>query len=83
MKVLVQLESQPRIQAGVECVDLELPAKSSIEIAIEEIQNQFHLELSDSVLVFVNDQPLPASRFSSTQLREGDRVLLFPPISGG
>ena len=45
MKVMVQLESQLRLQAGVEYVNLELPANCSVEIAIEEIQNQFHLKL--------------------------------------
>jgi MoaD family protein len=40
-------------------------------------------EITDYVSIFVNDKPLSALKGVETQLKNGDELLFFVPISGG
>jgi MoaD family protein len=40
-------------------------------------------EVTEYLIVFVNDKPISALDGMETEVRDGDRLLLFFPISGG
>ena len=40
-------------------------------------------ELTDQMCVFVNDKPISALNGVNTELKNGDELLFFVPISGG
>lgn len=94
MKVNVQFEAQLRQVAGADSTELDLPEESDLLTALRQAAESGGKELQDrlltpqgsvqsALLVFVNDQPVPASALESQPLRDGDSVLLLPPISGG
>lgn len=40
-------------------------------------------ELTDFICIFVNDKPISALRGTKTELKNGDELLFFIPVSGG
>jgi MoaD family protein len=40
-------------------------------------------EISYSVNIFLNDRPLGAAEEEKTTLSDGDKILIFMPVSGG
>ncbi len=40
-------------------------------------------ELTDYVIIFVNDKPISALEKLETKVRDGDKIMFFFPISGG
>ena len=40
-------------------------------------------ELSDHICIFINDKPISALKGIKTQVKNGDELLFFIPISGG
>lgn len=94
MKVAIQFEAQLRQVAGAGNVDIDVPEDSNLLTALEQFtssaNNELHGRLftkqgmlQTSVLVFVNDQPVPTQTANSHLLKADDRILLLPPISGG
>jgi molybdopterin converting factor small subunit len=72
---------------------LDLPEPKSLGELLEHVAQQNpdarpHLfnaagEVNSSLLMVVNDVAVPATDVSSVALRDGDAVLLLPPIAGG
>jgi molybdopterin converting factor small subunit len=94
MKVAIQFEAQLRQVAGTGNVDIDVPAGSNVLTALQQVVSTGSDGLRDrvftsegalqaSVLVFVNDQPVPSQSANDHVLSAGDTVLLLPPISGG
>ncbi len=94
MKVAIQFEAQLRQVAGTGNVDIDAPEGSSVLTALQKVASSGYDGLRDrifseegllqaSVLVFVNDQPVPSQSTNDHVLNAGDTVLLLPPISGG
>ena len=40
-------------------------------------------ELTEYICIFVNDKPISALNMLETQLKNGDNLLFFVPVSGG
>ena len=94
MKVNVQFEAQLQRAAGVADATAEIPTNGTVmtvlqQIAVsrpEELGRRLFSEdgeLLASLLLFVNEQPVPTNDAANRQLSDGDRLLLLPPISGG
>jgi molybdopterin converting factor small subunit len=94
MDILVHFESQLRQAAGVEQVTVSVPDKCCVADALQIIGQHLGRSLSErivaedgtpqrSVLIFVNDRAIAHQSAGSHQLKSGDALLLYPPISGG
>ncbi len=94
MKVAIQFEAQLRQVAGAGNVDIDVPEGSNLLTALQLVASSSNDGLHDrllteegalqaSVLVFVNDQPVPSQSADFHVLSAGDTILLLPPISGG
>ncbi|MDG1895418.1 MAG: MoaD/ThiS family protein [Fuerstiella sp.] len=94
MKVAIQFEAQLRQVAGTGNAEIDLPESSNLLAALEQFTSSASNELRDrlftqegtlqaSVIVFVNDQPVPSQSANVHVLNAGDMILLLPPISGG
>jgi MoaD family protein len=42
-----------------------------------------NFELTDYVCIFINDKPISALNMLDTELKNGDNLLFFVPVSGG
>jgi len=94
MKVAIQFEAQLRQVAGTGNVDIDVPEGINLLSALKQIASSSNEglrerllteegELQASVLVFVNDQPVPSQSADVHGLNADDTILLLPPISGG
>ncbi len=94
MRVKINYEAQLRIAAGISQEILDLPDGATLHNAICHAADSHgepltsRLLTSDrcvqlSILMFVNEQPVPPASMASCFLNEGDTILLYPPISGG
>ena len=94
MKVAIQFEAQLRQVAGTGNVDIDVPEGINLLSALKQIASSSNEglrerllteegELQASVLVFVNDQPVPSQSADVYGLNADDTILLLPPISGG
>ena len=94
MKITVQFEAQLRHVAGVGHASVAVPEACSVTDALQAISAEFGPTLGErllspdgttqrSVLLFLNEQPIPHDRASERKLKAGDVLLLYPPISGG
>ncbi|MCF8885607.1 MAG: sulfur carrier protein ThiS [Aigarchaeota archaeon] len=73
--------------------EIELPENATITTYIEEILKRYpeakkYLlsndgKLRDGINVAVNGDVVPRSRYEQTLLRDGDEVVIIPPIAGG
>ena len=51
-----------------------------------KLKDEFYTEtgeITDYIIVFVNDKPISALEELDTEVRDGDKILFFFPISGG
>lgn len=81
MRIRVRYFSNIRERTGVKEEELELPEGATAENLITEAK-RFHPNLGiqeQAILVSVNGGFVE----SSTRLKPGDDVALFPPVSGG
>jgi molybdopterin converting factor small subunit len=93
MKLRMKYSAQLRtaLQRGEET--LELPDGSGLAAVLEHLARtddaaRPHLmspagQLHASLLIVVNDAAIPAREAASHLLRDGDTILLLPPIAGG
>jgi adenylyltransferase/sulfurtransferase len=92
MKIKIKLLKPFSDIAGKGDVDLEIQGKN-VAVALNELCQQFpklkkelfeeNGEVTYSVNIFVNDRPLKADEEASTELAEGDEILIFMPVGGG
>ena len=93
MNVTVQFEAQLREAAGCDKTDISIDSGLVSEL-LERLSNQYSENLSSrllnqdgqpqrSLLIFVNDQSIASREFAEAELKDGDVVSLYPPISGG
>ena len=81
MRITVRLFALLKDRAGADRLELNLPEKSTIATAVEQLRQKFPA-LSD---------PLTHSAYalnrsytqSNTPLQDGDELALIPPVSGG
>lgn len=94
MKVTVKFDSQLRRWSGSDQCVLEFDEQPSIQDVFQAACNLSDPKLRErlltaddspqkTILVFVNGNALPVSSLESCQLKDGDEISLFPPISGG
>lgn len=93
MQITVQFEAQLRQVAGLnertvdvtdDCSLLHLLQDATLTTeALRARVLSDDGQVQPSLLLFVNDVPVPAGAAQSVVLKDGDRVLLLPPISGG
>lgn len=63
--------------------------KDILKILVDKypkIEKEFfkkNLELTDYICIFVNDKPISALKMLDTELKNGDNLLFFIPVSGG
>ena len=81
MKVNVRLFARYREAAGRDRVELDLPEGGTVEAAWEAVTGRFPalLPYRPFTLFAVANDYVPADR----QLRSGEELCLFPPVSGG
>jgi molybdopterin synthase sulfur carrier subunit len=94
MKLRVQYTAQLRAAIGRPEEEIDLPDGSSLEALLDHLVSQqgaaaaTHLvtssgEIRSSLLIVVNGTAMPVHSAAERQLKEGDVVLLLPPIAGG
>ncbi len=94
MQVVVHFEAQLRQLAEVDNAVVSIPDASSVLDLLRVLAEQVGTSLRDrvfhadgtvqrSVLLFVNDRSVAHDALDRCHLKDGDSVLLYPPISGG
>ena len=94
MEVIVHFEAQLRNVAGIGQATISLPPGCCVTEALRIVAATFGSAVSEriltpdekprrSVLLFVNDQAIAHDQAETHQLKSGDTLLLYPPISGG
>ena len=81
MRVTISLFAQMRVQSGFSSLDLELPAQATLGEALERFYGQ-HPELRPhrgSARAAVGLEYADADRV----LKDGEEILLIPPVQGG
>lgn len=93
MQITIQFEAQLRQIAGTgtqtvdvtdDCSLLHLLQDATLTaeaLRLRILNDEGHVQ--PSLLLFVNDVPVPPDTADSVVLKGGDQVLLLPPISGG
>ena len=81
MRIHVRLFALLKDRAGTDRIDLDLPEKSTIATALEQLRHQLpalanHL----SHIAFALNRSYTQS---NTPLQDGDELALIPPVSGG
>lgn len=94
MRLRVQYTAQLRTVVGRAEDEIELPEGSNLAFVLEHIAQQVRREaapylltssgdVQPSLLVAVNHTAVAPSEAGSRLVREGDVVMLMPPIAGG
>ncbi len=94
MRVRVSYHAQLRSAIGRPSDDVELVAGASVLTLLEQLASRAddnvcsHLFASPAVirpslLVVLNNAPLPHALAATTQLKDADSISLLPPIAGG
>jgi molybdopterin converting factor small subunit len=93
MKLRVKYSAQLRTALQRAEDSLELPDGSALDVLLTHLAQadeaaRPHLvgsagQLHASLLIVVNDDAIPARDAGSCRLKDGDTVLLLPPIAGG
>ena len=81
MRVTIRLFALLKDRAGADHLEIDLPEKSTIAHAVEQVRNRFPT-LADHL----NHIALALNRSytqSNTPLQDGDELALIPPVSGG
>ena len=81
MRIHVRLFALLKDRAGTDRIELDLPEKSTIASAVEQVRHRFpaladHLNHIAFALNLAYTQP-------NTPLQDGDELALIPPVSGG
>jgi MoaD family protein len=93
MKVRVQYLAQLRSAVGCSEEQIDLPDNSTLSQLLVRLAEQHreagtHVlneqkQVRASLLLVVNDAAVSARDAETTQLSDGDSILLLPPIAGG
>ncbi len=94
MQVTVNYEAQLRMAAGINTETLEVVDQYNLLELLRQVAAARGANLADrlltadgqpqpGVLLFVNEQPIPAAAAATRTLEPDDVILLYPPISGG
>ena len=73
---------------------LQLSPRSTVKDFLKELSNRYGKKLSDHILdgkgglreslsLLVNGQAIDLTKLAITELKEGDLVVILPPIGGG
>jgi molybdopterin converting factor subunit 1 len=81
MRIHVRLFALLKDRAGTDHLELNLPDKSTIAHAVEQVRHRFPT-LADNLnhIAFALNRSYTQS---NTPLQEGDELALIPPVSGG
>lgn len=80
MKVRVQLFASYREAAGKEWIEQELPAGARVRDLLEEIGSEHGLAVAPGRALVARNLEYVGPE---TALKEGDELVLLPPLSGG
>lgn len=94
MRVRVEFTGQLQTAIGRANEQIDLPQGATVTMLLEQLAQgcvkevRLHFfsasgQVQPSLLVAINGTALPLRQAGSTVLREGDTVLLLPPIAGG
>jgi MoaD family protein len=93
MNIRVEFTGQLRTAIGQADDRVELPEGATVAMLLEQLGRRYegarpHLidaskQPQRSLLVAVNGTALPSRQAASAVLRDGDAVVLLPPIAGG
>ncbi len=94
MKLLVEYTGQLRSAIGRAEETVELPSEVTVSALAEYLGSRCneparqHLltasgHMQPSLLIAINGTAHPARQAATTLLRDGDRIVLLPPIAGG
>jgi sulfur carrier protein ThiS len=94
MQVSVNYEAQLRMAAGLNSEALEVADQCNLLQLLQQVAAARGTNLADrlltadgqlqpGILLFVNEQPIPAAAAATRTLDSNDVILLYPPISGG
>ena len=92
LKIKVKSFAQIREILGGEPVDLEIAGpvyvRSVLNLLLEEYSalREFFLrdgEFSNSIVIAVNGENIPANLLETYELKSGDELFLIPPSGGG
>jgi len=94
MQVTVNYEAQLRMAAGINTETLEVADQCNLLELLHQLAAVRGTTLADrlltanghpqpGILLFVNEQPIPAAAAATRTLDSNDVILLYPPISGG
>jgi len=92
MKIKIKLLKPFSNIVGKSELELEFDGKNLDDIIKElvtrypKLKGEFYKdnnELTEYVCMFVNDKPAVALKGTNTELKNGDEILFFIPISGG
>jgi len=81
MKITIRLFALLKDRAGTDRIDLDLPDKSTIAHAVEQLRHRLPA-LADHLnhIAFALNRSYTRS---NTPLQDGDELALIPPVSGG
>jgi molybdopterin converting factor subunit 1 len=81
MRVTIRLFALLKDRAGTDHIELNLPEKSTIAHAVEQVRNRIPA-LADHLnhIAFALNRSYTQS---NTPLQDGDELALIPPVSGG
>ncbi len=80
MKVRVQLFASYREAVGKEWIEQELPAGARVRDLLESVETRHGLTLSPGRALVARNLEYVGPQ---TALKEGDELVLLPPLSGG
>ena len=92
MKLAIELTKPFSDAVGTRKLELDFNGSTVGEL-LEFLSNEYpklkdefyaeNGEITDYIIVFVNDKPISALEELDTEVRDGDKILFFFPISGG
>ena len=81
MRITIRLFALLKDRAGADHIDLDLPEKSTIATAVEQLRHRIPA-LADHLnhIAFALNRSYTQA---NTPLQDGDELALIPPVSGG
>ncbi|MCA9061095.1 MAG: MoaD/ThiS family protein [Planctomycetaceae bacterium] len=94
MPIRICFEAQLRIAAGASDVTVDVPDGSTVTDALlvacqqcnDGVRDRLFADdhsIRSSLLIFMNDTPVPAGMAAATPLSQNATIVLCPPIAGG
>jgi sulfur carrier protein ThiS len=83
MKISVKLNARFARYLPGDAVNNETVVEANETSTVETILTELGLPLEKCRLVLINDEHSPPAERATRQLKEGDRITVWPPLTGG